>query len=239
MTSRSPHRSQAADRVAQAPTKRDAIALQLRQLILSGELPRGTRMQQDELAKRFDASITPVREALRELESEGLLESEPHRGVRVASVDIERLKGVYICRRLLEVYASQRATSRMSPRDIERARVMLRDVVAARDEGDVVRSHELNHAFHFFIYEHCEVPGLIEQIELYWRRFPWDMVLTEPNNIYEASHQHEAILEAIEARDVALVGQMVAEHVRSAFDAIAALITGVDSAPDPFELDAE
>lgn len=68
---------------------RDRIVGDLRRRIMSGEFPRGSRMPQDELARHFDASITPVREALRLLEAEGLLVSEPHRGVRVAGVDLK------------------------------------------------------------------------------------------------------------------------------------------------------
>ena len=82
------------------PTKRDQIVDELRRRILSGELARGERMPQDELARQFGASITPVREAMRQLEAEGLLVSEPHRGVRVAGVDVDEVTATYVVRRL-------------------------------------------------------------------------------------------------------------------------------------------
>src|SRR5579862_9894898 len=96
-----------ADGDLKAKTKKDRLVQELRHLILYGDLERGTRIRQDELAARFDTSITPVREALRQLEAEGLLESEPHRGVRVTVPDIAEIKGTYVARRLLEPYIMQ------------------------------------------------------------------------------------------------------------------------------------
>src|SRR5690554_4237286 len=81
-------------------TKLDQIVDSLRRMILSGEVERGARLRQDALAEQFSSSITPVREALRVLESEGLVVAEPHRGVRVAAVDPTRVETIYILRRL-------------------------------------------------------------------------------------------------------------------------------------------
>ena len=105
-------------------TKRDQIVDELRRRILSGDLARGERMPQDELARQFGASITPVREALRLLEAEGLVLSEPHRGVRVCGVDVDEVTATYIVRRLTESYAMRRATLRVSRRDLAQARRM-------------------------------------------------------------------------------------------------------------------
>ena len=82
-------------------SSRDAIVETLRREILSGQRPRGSRLLQDRLADDFGASITPVREALRQLESEGLLVGEPKRGMRVASVSFDDVAATYIVRRLV------------------------------------------------------------------------------------------------------------------------------------------
>src|SRR5262245_33496546 len=76
-----------ADHESPAPTLREVIADELRRLIVDGEFERGVWIRQPQLAKRFGVSLTPVREALRQLEAEGLLESVPQRGVRLATVD--------------------------------------------------------------------------------------------------------------------------------------------------------
>lgn len=221
-------------------TKRDAIAFELRRLIMAGEMPRGTRLQQDELAQRFRASITPVREALRDLESEGLVESEPHRGVRVASLGLDRLIGIYIARRLLEGHAVGRAASRMSPRDIAKSKALLADIVAAREAGDLTRARDLNHEFHFRIYEHSQLPGLVDEIARYWRMFPWDMILTGPENVEDAAEQHDVILAAIERGDAAAAAEAVGVHIREAFLAVVAHITGGEEAlADPYDYDSD
>jgi DNA-binding GntR family transcriptional regulator len=125
-------------------TKRDQIFEELRRMILSGELPRGARLPQDDLARRFGASITPVREALRLLEADGIVVAEPHRGVRVAGVDLEQVKATYVLRRLSESYAMRRAMLRVSRRDMATAREALGDeaFTVARSEGRKMTLHE-------------------------------------------------------------------------------------------------
>ncbi|MFF7285832.1 GntR family transcriptional regulator [Streptomyces griseorubiginosus] len=83
-------------------TKRDHIVDELRRPILGGEPARGQRMARNGLARRFGASITPLAGgALRLLDAEGLVLAEPHGGVRVAGVDLERVKGITLLRRAL------------------------------------------------------------------------------------------------------------------------------------------
>ncbi|MER6243581.1 GntR family transcriptional regulator [Streptomyces griseorubiginosus] len=86
--------------------------------ILGGEPARGERMARNGLARRFGASTTPVREALRLLDAEGLVLAEPHGGVRVAGVDLERVKGITLLRRALRDRCaySPRVTPRSRPR---------------------------------------------------------------------------------------------------------------------------
>lgn len=93
-------------------------------MIVSGEFARGERLQEDQLAARFATSITPVREAIKQLEAEGPLVTEPRRGVRVTSADPEQITGIYVSRRLIEPYTAQRAALRVSRRDL-RARTSI------------------------------------------------------------------------------------------------------------------
>ncbi|MFF7946167.1 GntR family transcriptional regulator [Streptomyces griseorubiginosus] len=113
-------------------------------LILNGEPARGERMPQDELARRFGACITSVREALWLLEAEGLVVAEPHRGVRVACVETEQVKGVYVMRRLAEGHAMKRATLRVSRRDLSAARALLDRLQRKEAAGDRGAVRELN-----------------------------------------------------------------------------------------------
>jgi DNA-binding GntR family transcriptional regulator len=220
--------------------KRDRIVEDLRRQILSGELPRGTRLPQDDLARQFDASITPVREALRLLEAEGLLVSEPHRGVRVAGIDLDKVKATYVVRRLVESYAMQRVTTRLSPRDLARARSMIDKMQNESDVGDVDAFRADNREFHFFFYERCGMPGLSEQIEGMWQAFPWDLMLNTPERTHQSHLEHVAIIEAIESGDVAAVATATEAHIAQGFDAIARRLSeDLHEVPDPFLLDID
>jgi DNA-binding GntR family transcriptional regulator len=223
---------------AQQTVKRDTIVEELRRRILSGDAPRGTRMLQDELAKEFVSSITPVREALRLLEAEGLLVAEPHRGARVASIDLDGVKATYVVRRLVEPYAMRRATTRLSPLDLTRVCEMSDRMASMIAAGDLANYRADNRAFHFFFYERCAMPGLIAEIETMWRKFPWDLGLSTPERVHHAQAEHEAILAALEAVDVDAVAEATELHIAHGFEDIAHRLTGEDGAvPDPYRLD--
>lgn len=217
-----------------APIKRDQIVDELRRQILSGDLARGARMPQDELARRFGASITPVREALRLLEAQGLVVSEPHRGVRVAGVDLEQVTATYVVRRLTETYAMRRATSRISRRDLAQARELLQG-----DVGDDPQStRDRNREFHFLFYERCGMVALTERIAGMWQAFPWDLMLASRERA-EASHrEHLAILAAVEEGDPDAVAAATELHLRNGFSAILEKLAG-RSGPDPFDIDID
>ena len=219
-------------------TKKDMIAEELKSLIGSGELPRGTRIQQDELAARFDTSITPVREAMRQLEAQGLLVSEPHRGVRVAEANLDEVKGVYVARRLLEPYAAQRATLRVSRRDLDRADELIRRMAKARKAKDGRGVREANREFHFLFYEHCGVPSLARLIDGLWLSYPWDVLGVVSGRIDRSIEEHRAIVDAVRAGNVGRVESVFAEHIRTSFLSLCEHLTG-EVPEDPFDLAAD
>src|SRR5919205_3391293 len=91
----------------------------LRRFILEGDLEPGARIQEVELAAQLGVSRTPVREALRTLSSQGLVELLPNRGARVARWSVKDLDEIYELRVMLESHAAQRAATRMSPTDAD------------------------------------------------------------------------------------------------------------------------
>ena len=220
------------------PTKRDQIIDELRQLILSGELARGSRLPQDELARRFQSSITPVREGLRALEAEGLVVSEPHRGVRVAGIDFERVTAMYIVRRLVEGFAIQRAAIRLSPHELKRAEQLLTALDDATARHDAEAARDINKKFHFFLYERCGIPALVDEIAALWRVFPWDLLLDSQEPAEESETEHRAILEAVRAGDAEAAGDALGHHLSRSFLALTLRYTG-EQTEDPFEIDNE
>jgi DNA-binding GntR family transcriptional regulator len=219
-------------------TKRDHIAQQLRDLISAGEIPRGAHLRQDELAERFQTSITPVREAMRILQAEGLLVAEPRRGVRVASVDIPQLQSNYVVRRLVETYAMKRATRRMSPRDLGKARAINESMAAAHRAGDNLRVRTANREFHFFFIDRCGLPGLVDHVDDLWLGFPWDILQVLVDRVPCSVSEHEDILRAVELGDLDEVAAATERHLANSFLALVEHLTG-QRPEDPFDLDSD
>ncbi|WP_245976380.1 GntR family transcriptional regulator [Amycolatopsis palatopharyngis] len=129
----------------------DRVYSALRDGILEGRYTAGTRLGEAELAEITGSSRTPVREALRQLEMEGLVEVLPHRGARVAEWTAEDLEEIYDLRTLLEGYAAARAASRIKAKDIDRMDELcglMEEAAAAGPHQDLDRVAECNAEFH-------------------------------------------------------------------------------------------
>lgn len=228
----------AAPTTTRGATKRDLIVAGLRRRILAGELERGARLRQDEVAAWFESSITPVREALRALEAEGLVTSEAHRGVRVAGVRMENLKALYITRRLTEAYAMERAAPRISRHELRTAERLLDELDEASAAGDAAARNAKNMEFHFFFYDRCGLPGLRDDIEARWHAFPWDLTLDSAERLSDVKGEHLAIVEAVRAVDPAAAARTVSEHIAHGFLSLAAQVSG-GPVEDPFDIDVD
>lgn len=147
-------------------SKSRAVYAELRGRILDGSLPPSMALNQEQLAAELGVSTTPLREALRRLESEGLVTSLPHREVVVAGLDFDELLAVYEVRENLDALAVSLAADRHSEEDakeIRRAMQRLRD--SAGDDQLAV-----NRAFHAAIYRASHNPVLIELLDALWDR---------------------------------------------------------------------
>ena len=223
---------------APEPTKRDAIAESLRKLIASGEIPRGSRVRQEVLAERFSTSITPVREAIRLLQAEGLLVGEPRRGVRVASVDPEHLRSTYILRQLLEPYAMKRAARRMSRRDLENSHRCLDEMEEAFARNDIAAVRDLNREFHFTLIERCGVEALARETKALWLAFPADILQMVEGRVPLSMKEHREILHAMETGHLDDLAEATATHLRNSYLSLVEHVTGTRPA-DPFDVDID
>ena len=114
----------------------EAALAELRDSILSGELAPGAPLRLEELAERLGMSISPVREAVRRLESLGLAVHIPHRGARVSELALDDLRDTYEVRLVLEPLAVRRAAGRFTAQDAATARARLADYAGAHERGD-------------------------------------------------------------------------------------------------------
>lgn len=151
-------------------SKSDMVTDALRELITDGQLSPGTPLRQRQLAEQFGVSYTPVREALRRLESEGLAVTDVHGGASVARAESEELEENYRILAALESLAGSLAVSKMTDDDMAEIEDLYQQVAACHPDDD--RLAELNRRFHFRVYECARPPMLLLLLmRLLWRSF--------------------------------------------------------------------
>ncbi len=194
-------------------TKTEAAFHLLRAGIEDGRFRPGERLSLPRLLEELHMSPTPIREALRLLQAEGLVEHEPHRGMVVATYTAESAEEIYRLRVLLEPLATHLAVERASPVRVARIRE-LHDELAA-SVGQVParpQAAALNAEWHRTIYAGSESRHLQEFISRLWTAIPvraiWLTARAE-----ESSRQHEGITAAIERRDAEGAAELMREHV--------------------------
>lgn len=151
-----------ATEVGGKPSAPAMVRYGLRQAILNGEYPSGAQLRQDELAERFGTSRIPVREALRQLEAEGLVTIEANKGATVTTLSLQEVLELFDIRIALECRALQLAIPSMIDTDFEVAETILQGYTSSDDPK---LWGEANWAFHSALYAPCARPKLLGMIE--------------------------------------------------------------------------
>lgn len=144
-------------------------AARLRDEILSGAAPPGTRILVRDLVERWGVSHIPIREALRELEAESLIESRPRQGVVVARVDIDELRDLYRLRRLLEVDAVRRGFDAFTDDHVRRARHALDELLALTPQQRDGNWWAAHHRYHWVFLRPGLSPRATKLLQLVWQ----------------------------------------------------------------------
>jgi DNA-binding GntR family transcriptional regulator len=150
------------------PTMAEAALERLREAIILGELTPGTPLRLEDLARSLGMSISPIREAVRQLEALGLAEHVPHHGAKVVALEIEELRELFSIRLSLETMAVRRAAELFETEDAEAARSYLAELDEARADGDVRTAVRAHTAFHFTLYEAARSGSLLRVIRPAW-----------------------------------------------------------------------
>lgn len=186
----------------------------LRRAILNGELTGGVRLVQAELAATLNVSTTPVREALRDLASEGLVRFDPHRGAVVTELDAEELNDIYEIRRILEPHAMRQAVPQVTDKLLERLRAVHQRMI---DDPHSASFVDLNRVFHLAIYEagaSARLLTIIRSLEDAAVMYIGSALGTVPGLREDAIRDHEAILTALENHDVEAAVDAIGRHLR-------------------------
>ncbi len=146
----------------------EAALERLREAIIMGELTPGTPLRLEDLARSLGMSISPIREAVRQLEALGLAEHVPHHGAKVMQLDVEELRELFSIRLALETMAVRRAAERFSTADEEAARAHLAAYDDARHRADTRAAVHEHTAFHFTLYAAAGSGWLLRLIRPAW-----------------------------------------------------------------------
>ncbi len=199
-------------------TATDHIVESLRESILAGELHDGTELNQVALAEHFKVSRVPVREALRQLQAEGLVSSEAHKRTIVNSMTLAQLMEVFDIRLWLEQYMLGRSIEQMDATDLDRCDALLEQLAA---ETDGHAWSELNAEFHraLFAPSGCTVATqLAEQLAARTVRYLYLMDAAHPDRVQPpawAVDDNRRLLEFVRAGDTPAALELVAEHVEA------------------------
>jgi len=210
----------------------DQIYERLKKQILHGEIEPGERLMQNQVAENLRASRTPVREAFRRLEQDGLVERVPQGGVRVTSLDTETIQQVFGIRNVLEAYAIEMACDRIIPQEIDalkRLSSQAQELLSTRElglEAKISRLFELNSQFHDTIYRasgNSYLMGMINSLRNIVGRLRL-LGLRADSTWSRAWDEHAQLIELLERKDKGSAVRLVQIHlVNGASDVLAGL----------------
>jgi DNA-binding GntR family transcriptional regulator len=206
----------------------EAALERLREAIIMGELTPGTPLRLEDLARRLGMSISPIREAVRQLEALGLAEHVPHHGAKVMRLDVEELRELFSIRLALEGMAVRRAAEVGVAADIEAARAQLNACDEARRRGDIRDAVRAHGAFHFALYESARSPWLLRLIRPAWDSCErYRPVLLAKGAVQDRHEELDVeLLEACAAHDPDRAAKALRDHLELATDIYAVELEG-------------
>ncbi len=198
----------------------------LRERILRGDFPEGEPLRQDALADELGVSRIPVREALRQLEAEGLVTFNPHRGAVVSSLSLSEIDELFELRADIECDLLRRAVPGMTSEQLDRATAVLDEFEDALHAGESARWGPLNWHFHAALYAPAArnfTMGVLQKLHQHSDRYFRMQVLLAKGGA-RANEEHRAIAAAVRIKDVQSATQLMRAHILGAGTSLIALL---------------
>jgi DNA-binding GntR family transcriptional regulator len=203
------------------------ICRQLEEMILSGKIRSGERINESKLAAVLQVSRAPIREACRQLEKHGMVEVFANRGTFVRSIDAEEVEELYDIRAALEALAGERAAVRLTPKTRKELQTSLAAMETFASQGAVVDYYEANTEFHLRIIRTAGNKSLAsiyksicKQVSLFRKTS-----LSLPGRLNISLEQHRGVLAALLAGDANKAGALLRHHVLDAGHALVSALT--------------
>lgn len=191
------------------------VTQQIKEQILTGDLRPGSRIRQEELAAQFGTSRIPVREALRYLESEGLVTLKPNSGAWVAKLDLSECVEIYKIREQIEPLALEESVARLGDQQLSDLETLVDRMELSRDTEEFLR---LDREFHIGSYMAADMPQLLSLIQRYWNKTQqYRRAFTRlvgPQGKWVINYEHRLIMEGIKRRDGNEASRLLYGHIR-------------------------
>jgi Transcriptional regulators len=203
-----------------APTAHDYVLTTLREAILSSALPGGTRLIQSELAAELDVSITPIREALRDLATEGLVILDPHRGSRVRTLDLSEVREIYELRITLEPLMVRRAVENATLEDLALAD---KHRLGMEKTKEIAQWTELNREFHAALNrsdDHSRLNTILNGLRDSASSYVGLSLGASPERVAESNDQHAMLLRLYQKRDTEAAVELTVRHLQTTLTTI-------------------
>lgn len=205
---------------------RDVVFQTLREAILKGELKPGERLMELQLASKLGVSRTPIREAIRMLEQEGLAVTIPRKGAEVAKMTEKNMEDVLQIREALDDLAVQVACDKMTQEQLANLALTKMNFENAIQAGNLKKIVEYDVEFHDIIYEATDNPKLVAMLnnlreQIYRYRVEY---LKEKENYPRLIQEHEAIVNALRKKDKNGVTDVMRCHIRNQAETVKAII---------------
>lgn len=205
---------------------RELVFESIREAIISGQLRSGERLMEIQLAEEMGVSRTPVREAIRKLELEGLVAMIPRKGAYVAGLSLKDIIDVFEIRGALEGLAAELAAERITSEELEELERYLVKIADDIDKGDLERVVATDTDFHSILYQasrNQRLSQIINNLREQIQRFRTTS-LSYPGRMKIALEEHRKIVEAISARDGELASKLAHEHIENAENSMMSMI---------------
>jgi DNA-binding GntR family transcriptional regulator len=200
-----------------------AVADKLRDQIIRGEIPEGAQLRQDAIANKYQVSRIPVREALRQLDAEGLIAIVPNRGAIVPALSPNDIEELFSIRALLEPEVLKLSIPHLRESDFSEAEAVLAEYVSELRRDDHVSVWgRLNWQFHSILYSRADQPrfmAIIRNVNNSGERYT-RLQLYLTHGIERANDEHHQILDLCRRRDVSAACQLLRLHIQNAGESL-------------------
>jgi DNA-binding GntR family transcriptional regulator len=196
-------------------TKAEIALRFLRERLRTGELAPGQHLNIQGLIGELHMSPTPIREALRFLQADGLIEYEPHRGVVVAEIGPVALDEICRLRQILEPLAVEWAVEKMSTSQVADLEKLHARLMAAAGSARSAKVTELNHRWHHTLYGVSDSRYLTDFLLKLWEGFPWRTLMALPDRRAKSMAEHETVMVALRKRDKEQAAHAMRIHLSS------------------------